>query len=101
FVKRRGGGGRGGQRFGGAGRVGGNALVSRPSARLTACAIASSRCASVQARWIHASVRGQGSGAGMSEELGTIDDKAAAAPLELRDEDGAVRADYVERVAQA
>jgi magnesium transporter len=38
----------------------------------------------------------------MSEELGTIDDKAAAAtPLELRDEDGAVRADYVERVAQA
>ena len=38
----------------------------------------------------------------MSEELGTIDDKAAAAtPLELRDEDGAVRADYVERVARA
>ena len=37
----------------------------------------------------------------MSEELGTIDDKATAAPLELRDEDGAVRADYVERVAQA
>src|SRR5262245_3228760 len=39
----------------------------------------------------------------MSEELGTIDDKGAAAadPLELRDEDGAVRADYVERVAQA
>src|SRR5262245_63783262 len=45
---------------------------------------------------------GQGSGAGMSEELGTIDDKATtAAPLEWRDEDGAVRADYVERVAQA
>ncbi|MGA7490853.1 MAG: magnesium transporter [Xanthobacteraceae bacterium] len=36
----------------------------------------------------------------MSEELGTIADKDTAA-LALRDEDGAVRADYVERVAQA
>ncbi len=39
----------------------------------------------------------------MSEELDTIADKdtAATAALALRDEDGAVRADYVERVAQA
>jgi magnesium transporter len=39
----------------------------------------------------------------MSEELGTIADKegTATAPLALRDEEGAVRADYVERVAQA
>ena len=36
----------------------------------------------------------------MSEELGTIDEKASV-PLALRDEDGTVRADYVERVAQA
>ena len=39
----------------------------------------------------------------MSEQLGTIADKDAVATVApvLRDEDGAVRADYVERVAQA
>ena len=38
----------------------------------------------------------------MSEELGTVADKdTAATALALRDEDGAVREDYVERVAQA
>jgi magnesium transporter len=39
----------------------------------------------------------------MSEELGTVADKNAAATdaLALRDEDGAVRAEFVERVAQA
>src|SRR5262249_49108977 len=39
----------------------------------------------------------------MSEELGTISDKEPAATdaLALRDEDGAVRAEFVERVAQA
>ena len=38
----------------------------------------------------------------MSEQLGTVADKdTAATALALRDEDGAVREDYVERVAQA
>ena len=38
----------------------------------------------------------------MSELLGTVADKdTAATALALRDEDGAVREDYVERVAQA
>src|SRR5262249_58252550 len=69
-------------------------------ARLAASAIASAGWASVQADGFV--VCGAVSGAGMSEELGTIDDKATtAAPLALRDEDGAVRADSVERGAQA
>lgn len=38
----------------------------------------------------------------MNEQRGAIEDKgASASPAALRDEDGAVRADYVERVAQA
>src|SRR5262249_19899590 len=75
-----------------------------PRARLGASVIASARGASVQARVGHALARGAGQrGRSMSEELGTIDDKGAAASAapELRDDDGAVRADYVERVAQA
>jgi magnesium transporter len=38
----------------------------------------------------------------MNEQRGAIEDKgSSASPAALRDEDGAVRADYVERVAQA